>query len=92
MSASTDDDETESGSGKRGVTGYMDGLHSPWGVLGRIMSERGYTREQVLWKNSWINLLMESADAPKYIKGSPPAPVASSKEDLDRILGRKNDK
>ncbi|MBN2747474.1 MAG: hypothetical protein JXR34_12170 [Bacteroidales bacterium] len=68
----------------------MDGLHSPWGVLGRIMAERGYTRNQVLWNNAWINLLMESADAPKYIKGAPPAPVVSSKEELDKILGKRN--
>lgn len=68
----------------------MDGLHSPWGVLGRIMTERGYTREHVLWHNSWINLLMESADAPKYMKGKPPAPVISSEEELHNLLGKRN--
>ena len=89
MSTNTDDDESESGSGsKREVTGYMDGLHSPFGILGRIMNERGYTREEVLWHNSWINLIMETADAPKYMKGKPPAPVVSSKDELDKILGR----
>ncbi len=64
----------------------MDGLHSPWGFLGKIMSERAYTRHQVLWKDSWINLLMESVDAPRYVKGKRPAPIAESSEDIKRIL------
>ncbi|HBX44479.1 MAG TPA: hypothetical protein DEG28_01100 [Porphyromonadaceae bacterium] len=46
----------------------MTGLHSPWGLLGEIMKERGYTHDYVLWGVSWINLLMERADAPRYTK------------------------
>jgi len=64
----------------------MDGLHSPWGRFGQLMNERGYTRRQLLWGDSWINILMESADAPRYMKGSRPAPVAESSEDIKRIL------
>lgn len=64
----------------------MDGLHSPWGVFGRIMTERGYTRKQVLWGDSWINLLMESADAPRYVSGKPRAPIAENSDDIKRIL------
>lgn len=69
----------------------MDGLHSPWGTLGKIMSERGYTREQVLWGDSFLNMLMESADSPKYVKGHKPAPIANSTEDIKRILKRETD-
>jgi hypothetical protein len=43
----------------------------------------------VLWNESWINLLMQQADAVRYINGKRPAPVIESKEDLDRILGRR---
>jgi len=43
----------------------------------------------VLWNESWVNLLMQQADAVRYISGKRPAPVIETKEDLDRVLGRK---
>ena len=64
----------------------MEGLHSPWGSLGRIKAERGYTHEYVLWGESWINLLMETADQPRYVKGS--APVVSGADGLKEALNR----
>lgn len=87
MSTNNNDDESEEfGSGKREVTGYTDGLHSPWGLFGQIMNERGYTKKQLLWGDSWLNMMMENADAPRYIRGKRPAPVANSSEDIKRIL------
>lgn len=67
----------------------MTGLHSPWGMLGKIKDTRGYTPNEVLWGDSWINILMEAADAPRYVTGTRPAPVVKSKEELDEILGRR---
>ena len=32
--------------------------------------------------------LMEMADAPRYVTGKPPAPVAESAADINRILGK----
>jgi hypothetical protein len=46
----------------------MDGLHSPWGIIGKIMDARGWTREQVLWGESWINLMLQNADQARYVK------------------------
>jgi len=42
-----------------------------------------------LWQESWINLLMQQADGVRYISGKRPAPVIETKEDLDRVLGRR---
>lgn len=65
----------------------MEGLHSPWGSLGRIKAERGYTHEYVLWGESWVNLLMETADQPRYVKGDK-APVVNSAEGLRKLIKR----
>ena len=59
-------------------------------MLGKIKDARGYTSEQALWGDSWINLLMEAADAPRYVKGRKAAQVAETKEDLEKITGRKS--
>lgn len=64
----------------------MEGLHSPWGLIGRIKAERGYTHEYVLWEESWINLLMETADQPKYVNKK--VPVADDASELKQLLKR----
>ncbi len=64
----------------------MDGLHSPWGMIGRIKDERGYTHDQVLWDTSWLNLLIEMADAPRWVKNQ--APEAQNINEVKRLLGR----
>jgi len=33
---------------------------------------------------------MEAADAPRYVRGKRPAPVITTKEELDAALGRKS--
>lgn len=65
----------------------MVGLHSPWGTIGNIKRERGYTHDYVLWGESWINLLMESADAPRYSKKQH-IPVVDGVDGLRERLGR----
>jgi len=66
----------------------MDGLHSPFGILGQIKDKRGYTHEQILWGQPWAILLLEMADAPRYVKGQRPAPVVESAKDIHKLLGR----
>lgn len=65
----------------------MDGLHSPWGTLGKLKIERGCSHEYILWREAWINLLMESADQPRYVKRNT-APVVDGAEGLKQKLGR----
>lgn len=65
----------------------MDGLHSPWGIIGQIKEKRGYTHDDVLWGTSWLNILMETSDAPRYVKGRK-IPVVETAEQLRQILGR----
>lgn len=64
----------------------MDGLHSPWGLFGEIMKERGYTLDYVLWGTAWINLLMERADAPRFTKRSEAPTVGAA--GLKELLGQ----
>ena len=32
------------------------------------MDTRGWTREQVLWDESWVNLMLQNADQARYVK------------------------
>jgi len=86
-----DDDESEEyGSGRKGeLKGYMDGLHSPWGLLGQVREKTGYTLNYILWGEPWINFLLGSMDAPRYVKGERPAPVAETVTDIQNVLGSK---
>lgn len=82
-----DDEQEEFGSGReRGVKGHMEGLHSPWGLIGQIKAERGCTHDYLLWNEAWINILMERADAPRYSKKQK-VPVVNGAEGLKNILG-----
>lgn len=64
----------------------MDGLHSPWGIFGKIMDTRGWTREQLLWGESWINLMLENADQARYVKQA--SKHVDSIDELREALGR----
>jgi hypothetical protein len=64
----------------------MDGLHSPWGIFGKIMDTRGWTREQVLWGESWINLMLQNADQARYVKQK--SRHIDSIDELREALGR----
>ncbi len=85
-SADENDDESELGAnGKGELKGYTTGLHSPFGIIGQIAKERGLTRQQVLWGDSWLNYELYAADAPRYVRGQKPVPVVESIEDLRRL-------
>ena len=58
-------------------------------MFGKIKDTRGYTHKGLLWGTSWLNLLMEAADAPRYVKGKKAAPVIETKEQLYAALGKK---
>jgi hypothetical protein len=90
-SSSADDDESEeSGSSDTGeLKGYMDGLHSPFGIIGQIREKTGYSLDYILWAEPWITFIIESADAPRYVKGSRPTPVIESAEEAANALGGK---
>jgi len=81
-----DDEQEEFGSRRgRGVKGHMEGLHSPWGLIGQIKAERGCTHDYLLWNEAWIIILMERADAPRYSKKQK-VPVVDGAEGLKNIL------
>lgn len=66
----------------------MVGLHSPFGTIGNIKREFGYTLKYVLWEESWINLLMQQSDAPRYSKQGSRGLAAEGANDLKKMLGR----
>lgn len=45
-------------------------MHSPWGFLFAVASELGWTRHEILWKVSLLNLQLMLADRPgtSYVK------------------------
>ncbi len=87
-SSDEENDEPEFGAtGKRELKGYTAGLHSPFGILGQIAKERALTIKQVLWSDSWINLQLYASDAPRYVRGQKPVPVAESLEELRKLRG-----
>jgi hypothetical protein len=67
----------------------MDGLHSPFGIIGGIKERTGYTTEYILWGQAWALFLMEAADAPRYRKGQRPVTIAESTDEVENILGSK---
>jgi hypothetical protein len=64
----------------------MDGLHSPFGIFGKIMDTRGWTRDQVLWGESWINLMLQNADQARYVKQK--SRYVDNIEELREAMGR----
>ena len=49
----------------------MVGLNSPFGMIGKIRKERGLTLSEVLWGEPWVLYLLEEADQPRTINGTP---------------------
>ena len=85
-----DDESEEFGAGDKGeLKGYTEGLHSPFGAIGQIREKTGYTLEYILWAEPWVNFILDSADAPRYVKGERPAPVVEDEEEIKNILGDK---
>lgn len=64
----------------------MEGLHSPFGVIGRVAEARGWTFDEVLWREAWVNLVLANADQQRYVKSN--AVHVNSIEELKRAMGR----
>ena len=43
----------------------VDGLHSPFGLLGKIRIERKLSLREVLWRDPWMLLVLEQFDQPR---------------------------
>lgn len=66
-----DDDADEFGSGiAEESKSHMEGSHSLWGIIWSIQKETGWTQQYVLWGESWMNIQMKIADAPRMVSGS----------------------
>lgn len=85
-----DDESEEFGARDKGeLKGYTEGLHSPFGTIGQIREKTGYTLDYILWAEPWVNFILDSADAPRYVKGKRPTPIVEDEEDIKNILGDK---
>lgn len=59
----------------------MAGQYSPFGIIGQLKEKFGYTHDYILWGQAWVIFLLEIADAPRYVRGTPPSEVVSSASD-----------
>jgi len=49
-------------------------------MIWSIQEKTGWTHEYILWKESWFNLQIKMADAPRTVRGSKTKEVESSDE------------
>lgn len=66
----------------------MEGLHSPFGIIGNIKERTGYQHKYILWGQPWSLFLMEMADAPRYTD-KPAVQVAESAAEIAETLDGK---
>lgn len=60
-------------------------MHSPWGIEYSIIKETGWTRDYLLWGESWINIQAMTADAP-YVRTGKKKQKDPTLEDLEAFF------
>lgn len=78
-------DDTDGGSQERGE---VTGLHSPFGITGKLRRELQLSLHQIMWREIWIELLLESADQPRYTAKQNKVQEISSVDELQNLLKR----
>ena len=63
----------------------MEGSHSLFGVIWSIQKETGWTHDYILWGESWFNIQMKLADAPRMINGNRKKTI-KSEDELEEFL------
>ena len=64
---------------------HTEGSHSLFGIIWSIQKETGWTHNYILWGESWFNLLMKLADAPRTVKGGK-AKIIEGDTELEEFL------
>lgn len=59
-------------------------MHSPWGLIEQICSDKGWTMHYVMEKISWANLQMMMADKVQFVKRSEIVTKVSKEELKER--------
>jgi hypothetical protein len=60
-------------------------LHSLWGTLWGLQEKTGWSHDYILWEESWINIQMKLADAPR-ISTKKRKKAIETEEDLRNFL------
>ena len=63
----------------------MEGSHSLFGIIWSIQKETGWTHDYILWGESWFNIQMKLADAPRMINGNRKKTI-ESEDELEEFL------
>ena len=63
----------------------MEGSHSLFGIIWSIQKETGWTHDYILWGESWFNIQMKLADAPRMINGNLKKTI-ESEDELEEFL------
>lgn len=59
-------------------------MHSPWGVLHQVIKETGWTWHYILWRVSWVNIMMMMADRSGFKKAGEQVTKVSKEEIAER--------
>ena len=80
-----DDDADEFGSEIKGeLKSHMEGSHSLFGIIWSIQKETGWSHDYVMWGESWFNIQMKLADAPRLEKEK--KKIIEDSEELEDLL------
>lgn len=63
----------------------MEGSHSLFGIIWSIQKETGWSHNYLLWGESWFNIQMKLADAPRMKSGGK-AKRIEDEEELEEFL------
>jgi hypothetical protein len=74
---------------EKGVKGYVETPHSPFGLIYQIAKDTGWSIEYIM-RLPYPTLIMMLSDAPRYVSGHKDKPVRiTSKEQLFGLLSQK---
>ena len=66
----TDELEELGADDEKELTNNYESSHSLFGIIWSIQKETGWTHDYILWGESWFNIQMKLADAPRMTSGS----------------------
>ena len=61
-------------------------MHSPFGIIGKLRRDLHLSLREILWGESWIELVLEAADQPGYRSRPAAKPEPVDVDELREIL------
>ncbi len=85
-----DDDESEDygSENEKELKSSYESSHSLFGIIWTIQKETGWTHSYILWGESWFNIQMKLADAPRVISNKRAREIKDNDELLEFLSGQ----